>query len=67
MTTTVEVRANHGWPVTVTVVDLRTGNTVTEIVQPNTTRQFYAHSTQDLTIHEVQPNEAGFEHSSGVS
>ena len=64
MTTTVIVKANHGWPVDVTRIDPKTGKppenqpSPTERVAPNTERVFCVHDSQDLLIHEVQPDEA---------
>jgi len=58
VTTTVIVKANHGWPVLVSAKDPKTGAVgVVERVDPNTERTFYVHSSQDLVIHEVQPGE----------
>lgn len=59
MTTTVVVKANHGWPVDVTAKYPKSGETVwTQRVEPNTERVFCVHSSADLHIHEVQPDEA---------
>lgn len=57
MTTTVTVKALHGWPVDVTVV--RNGETLfpTRRVPNGEERDFYVHSGHDLLIHEVQPGE----------
>lgn len=60
MTTTVIVKANHGWPVDVTPCDpavrgVSLGSTTR--VEPNTEQTFYVHGGQDLLIHEVQPLE----------
>lgn len=61
MTTTVIVKANHGWPVDVHKLDPKTGEPLehypTERVEPNTERTVYVHSGMDLRIHEVQPDE----------
>lgn len=58
MTTTVIVKANHGWPVDVTRKDPETGSVVSvERVDPDTEQTFYVHNAQDLLIHEVQPDE----------
>lgn len=59
MTTKVTVEANHGWPVRVKtiVVGGATYERDDVIVEANTTQVFYVHSTQDLLIHEVQPDE----------
>ena len=59
MTTRVTVEANHGWPVKVQFVNPKTGNPVgpERIVPPAAKEEFYIHSTMDLRIHEVQPNE----------
>lgn len=59
MTTIVKVIANHGWPVLVTPISLA-GAAVAPAaqVEPGETRDFYAHSGQDLRIHEIQPVEA---------
>lgn len=60
MTTTVIVKANHGWPVRVTPVspDASMVPGRETIVEANTEQTFYVHSTQDLLIHEIQPNES---------
>ena len=58
MTTTVVVKANHGWPVRVTPVDAKSGKpTGFWIVPKDTEREFHVHSAVDLVIHEVQPDE----------
>lgn len=60
MTTTVIVKANHGWPVRVTPVDPNTTMelpTQEVIVPRNEERTFHVHSGQDLHIHEIQPEE----------
>ncbi len=58
MTTTVIVKANHGWPVLVSAKDPKTGAAGSvQRVDANTERTFYVHSSQDLVIHEVQPDE----------
>ncbi|MBZ9600732.1 hypothetical protein [Phyllobacterium chamaecytisi] len=61
MTTTVIVKANHGWPVDVTPRDPKTGEALdhypTQRVEPNTERMVHVHSGMDLLIHEVQPDE----------
>ena len=59
MTTKVTVEANHGWPVKVISVDPKTGNWLSEgaIVPANATQVFYVHSSADLIIHEVPPEE----------
>ncbi|MBB3772038.1 hypothetical protein FHS55_002647 [Angulomicrobium tetraedrale] len=56
MTTSVVVKANHGWPVDVTRKDPKTGEALAgpERVEPNTERTFYVHSGMDLHVHEVQ-------------
>ncbi|MCL8385557.1 hypothetical protein [Xanthobacter aminoxidans] len=56
MTTSIVVKANHGWPVKVTKLDPKTGaplEFLTEMVEPNTERTVYCHNSQDLLIHEV--------------
>ncbi|MFG1371475.1 DUF2829 domain-containing protein [Xanthobacter oligotrophicus] len=61
MTTNVTVKANHGWPVKVTKLDPKTGAALdyapAEVVEANTERTVYCHSSMDLLIHEVQPDE----------
>lgn len=58
MTTTVVVKANHGWPVDVTSKDPKTGDVAwTQRVDAGAELQFSAHSGGDLLIHEVQPDE----------
>lgn len=61
MTTTVTVKANHGWPVRVTpaaIDDSYVGEP--QIVPAGEERDFYVHSGQDLVIHEIQPGEPDF-------
>jgi hypothetical protein len=55
MTTRVTVYANHGWPVDVKMLDA-SGTTVRR-VPAGETQEFSVHSSRDLHIHEVQPNE----------
>lgn len=59
MTTEVIIRANHGWPVRVLPLVANGSKTfVTEVLVP--AGQEYrtsVHSSQDLLIHEVQPDE----------
>ena len=60
MTTKVTIEANHGWPVLVSAHDPKTGHanpSAGGTVPANETRTFYVHSTQDLVIHEVQPDQ----------
>ncbi|MGV1791009.1 hypothetical protein [Rhizobium sp. A37_96] len=60
MTTTVVVKANHGWPVDVEGRDPKTGEKVQSYggrVAAGETREFYCTSSMDLAIHEVQPDE----------
>jgi hypothetical protein len=56
MTTTVTVKANHGWPVLVTKI-AKTGEKTDLIVEPNATQDFFVHESQDLLVHEIQPDE----------
>lgn len=60
MTTEVDVKANHGWPVLVTGVHPLTRETLAYggTVPAGETRAFHCHSGMDLIIHEIQPNEA---------
>lgn len=60
MTTTVVVKANHGWPVRVTKLNPKTGEewpgqSVT--VEKDTEQSISVHSSCDLLIHEIQPDE----------
>lgn len=59
MTTKIIVAANHGWPVKVEGIDPKTGEPVKYggTVPAGETRDFYCHSSMDLRIHEVQPDE----------
>ena len=58
MTTTVIVKANHGWPVDVTPKRPDGGEAGPTVrVAANSEQTFCVHSSQDLLIHEVQPNE----------
>ena len=62
MTTTVTIKALHGWPVDVTPV-----STGPHAVGPKSrvpagqARDYVVHSGQDLLIHEVQPGELAAE------
>ncbi len=55
MTTKVTVDAHAGWPVRVTTFE-GVGQAV-YTVEPNAVRDFYVHSSMDLRVHEVQPDE----------
>lgn len=60
MTTSVEIRANHGWPVRVTmihkaVVGFAEPEPHEVIIPAGETRQMCVHSHLDLLIHEIQP------------
>lgn len=59
MTTKVTIDAHAGWPVEVTFVQLDArgypGEPRTEIVPPNTVRDFYVHSHLELHVKEM-PN-----------
>lgn len=61
MTTSIVVKANHGWPVKVTKLDPKTGAALdwppAEVVEPNSERTVYCHSGMDLLVHEMQPDE----------
>jgi len=59
MTTTVTVKANHGWPVKATGVKVGTMEPTNYggVVQPGEQRDFHCHSTMDLIVHEIQPEE----------
>lgn len=59
MTTTVTVKANHGWPVKVSGVIPTTGEDAHYggRVEAGETRDFICHGTMDLRIHEIQPGE----------
>ncbi|SMD18605.1 hypothetical protein [Rhizobium sp. RU36D] len=60
MTTTVTIKANHGWPVDVKAYhpDGSPIETSGGRVPAGETRDFHVHSGQDLFVHEVQPDEA---------
>lgn len=62
MTTTVTVKANHGWPVRVEQWQPHKGNDTVErisetIVPAGSEQDFVCHSAADLMIHEIQPDE----------
>lgn len=59
MTTEIVVKANHGWPVRVTAKHPETGDAINYggVVPANETRSFHCHSSMDLIVHEIQPNE----------
>jgi hypothetical protein len=64
MTTAVEVKAYHDRPVDVTAIDPVSGDVIPNYggrLQPGEAREFVATSTQDLLIHEVQPDEIAAE------
>lgn len=60
MTTTITVKANHGWPVDIKAYrpDGSPIETYGGRVPAGETRDFIVHSSQDLFVHEVQPDEA---------
>lgn len=60
MTTTVVVKANHGWPVRVTKLNPKDGQEMpgqSVTVEKGTEQSISVHSTCDLLIHEIQPDE----------
>lgn len=61
MTTTITVKALHGWPVRVEKLKPGTDEQLypTEVVPAGETRDVYIHSGLDLRIHEIQPTEQG--------
>lgn len=66
MTTTITVKANHGWPVKVKGTDPKTGAEIPNyggVVEAGETRDFICHSSMDLHVHEVQPDETVAEQS----
>lgn len=68
MTTEVEIRANHGWPVRVTLVTKSVSGTEdpkpqSMIIPAGERRSLYVHSHLDLIVHEIQPDEEGFSNS----
>lgn len=62
MTTTVTVKANHGWPVDVAAISTGPYPVAPKARVPaGATLDFYVHSGQDLLVHEVQPSELAAE------
>ena len=65
MTTEVEIRANHGWPVKVTLqhkpVSEKHPEPETLIIPTGERRTLFVHSHLDLIIHEIQSHEPEFE------
>jgi hypothetical protein len=65
MTTEVEIRANHGWPVKVTLQHKPAGGPAPEpetlIIPTGERKILFVHSHLDLIIHEIQPHEPDFE------
>lgn len=60
MTTKVTVEAHAGWPVQIDGINPKTGEKANwhhPRVEPGQTMTVYVHSTMDLRIHEVQPDE----------
>jgi hypothetical protein len=59
MTTTVTVKANHGWAVKVLACNPVTGDVEhTSYVPAGEQQDFVVFATRDLVIHEMQPGEA---------
>lgn len=65
MTTTVIVKANHGWPVDVTPITASGENGPKSRVSAGAEATFYVYDGQDLRIHEVQPREIEAEKAEG--
>lgn len=68
MTTTVTVKANHGWPVDVKGIDPHTGEPIKAYagrVEAGETRDFICHSAMDLRVHEIQPDETAANEAEG--
>ncbi|MBN9033711.1 MAG: hypothetical protein J0I23_28345 [Rhizobiales bacterium] len=64
MTTTITVKAGHGWPVRVQGIDPHTSEDIpmySGLVAAGETRDFICHSAMDLRIHEIQPDEVAAE------
>lgn len=58
MTTTVIVKANHGWPVDVTALTVDGGRVAErQQVAIGDEQSFIVHSGQDLLVHEAQPTD----------
>ena len=60
MTTKVTIEANHGWPVKVSRIDTSGENEIVRnetIVSPGQICEFAVWDSQDLRIHEIQPDE----------
>jgi hypothetical protein len=61
MTTEVQVKANHGWPVRVTLIQWGLDEEVKSeqeiVVSAGEVRSFHVHSNCDLYVHEIQPDE----------
>lgn len=62
MTTSVVVKAKHGWPVRVAFVHLTGGRRAVSHVSYETVpngeeREFHVHSHMDISVHEIQPDE----------
>ena len=62
MTTKVTI-TTHDWPVNVTKLNLSSPSVKPEVsrVKKNSEQDFYVHSSLDLHIHEIQPNEKDYE------
>lgn len=63
MTTTITVKASHGWPVRVSFVNPADDrhDLPPVIVSAGKHQDFVCHSVQDLHIHEIQPGEPDFD------
>jgi hypothetical protein len=63
MTTSIDINANHGWPVRYTALDPVTSTELPNqsgIVKAGDTMRLYVHSTLDYRIHEIKPSEAEY-------
>lgn len=70
MTTTITVKANHGWPVKVSATNPKTAEPIASYgahVPAGETRDFICHSDMDLHIHEIQPGETSVQEEPAIA
>lgn len=63
MTTSIDIKANHGWPVRFTAIDPTSETELPNhsgIVKAGDVLTVSVHSTMDIRIHEIQPSEPEF-------
>lgn len=63
MTTQIDIKANHGWPVRYTALNPVTGTELPNhsgIVRAGDSHTIHVHSEMDYRIHEIKPTESEY-------